>query len=98
METQNSGKKALDSIERAWLGFRVFNMPFSEAEEVIDDYVAKGDYDPESVEIFKQQLDTQRHIQEKSVELLSTSAQIMRLVVSAVIKNIPQDPGEDREA
>jgi hypothetical protein len=90
MEQQNSGTKALDSIERARLGFKVFNLPFAEAEEVIDTYVSGGGYDPDSVELFKEQLDTQRHIQEKSVELFSTSAEIIRLVVSALIKNIPQ--------
>ena len=95
MEQQNSGKKVLDSIERARLGFRVFSLPFAEAEEVIDAYVSGGDYDPACVELFKDQLDTQRHIQEKSVELLSTGAQILRLVVGALIKNIPQPPTEE---
>ncbi|MGB7511498.1 MAG: hypothetical protein WBP54_09455 [Pelodictyon phaeoclathratiforme] len=95
MEQQNSGKKVLDSIERARLGLRVFSLPFAEAEEVIDDYVSGGDYDPACVELFKDQLDTQRHIQEKSVELLSTGAQILRLVVGALIKNIPQPPTEE---
>ncbi len=90
MEQQDSGKKVLDSIERAKLGIKVFNLPFDEAEEVIDDYVSGGDYDPASVELFKEQLDTQRHIQEKSVELLSTGAEILRLVVNAVVKNMPQ--------
>jgi hypothetical protein len=74
-------------------------LPFAEAEEVIDDYVSQGDYDPASVELFKDQLDTQRHIQEKSVELLSTGAQILRLVVGAFIKNIPQTPsGESSDS
>jgi hypothetical protein len=95
MAQQNSDKKVLDSFERARLGFRVFNLPFAEAEEVIDDYVSKGDYDPTCVELFKDQLDTQRHIQEKSVELLATGAQILRLVVGAFIKNIPQSSSED---
>lgn len=95
MEQQNSGKKVLDSIERARLGLRVFSLPFAEAEEVIDAYVSGGDYDPACVELFKDQLDTQRHIQEKSVELLSTGAQILRLVVGALIKNIPQPPTEE---
>ena len=90
IEQQDSGKKVLDSIERAKLGIKVFNLPFDEAEEVIDDYVSGGDYDPASVELFKEQLDTQRHIQEKSVELLSTGAEILRLVVNAVVKNMPQ--------
>jgi len=71
MEQQNTGMKVLDSLERAKLGFRVFNMPFNEAEEVIDAYVSQGNYDPASVELFKDQLDTQRHIQEKGAELLS---------------------------
>ncbi len=90
MEQQNTGKKVLDSMERAKLGIRVFNLPFDEAEEVIDAYVSGGDYDPDSVELFKVQLDTQRHIQEKSVELLSTGAEIVRLVVNALVKNMPQ--------
>lgn len=95
MEQQNTGLKVLDSLERAKLGFRVFNMPFDQAEEVIDDYVSQGNYDPESVELFKDQLDTQRHIQEKSAELISTSAQILRQVVSSVIKNWPKPPEEN---
>jgi hypothetical protein len=70
-------------------------MPFDEAEEVIDAYVSQGNYDPASVELFKDQLDTQRHIQEKGVELLSTSAQILRQVVSSVIKNWPKPPEEN---
>ncbi len=90
MEQQNSGRKALDSFEKAKLGLKVFNMPFAQAEEVIDDYVSEGDYDPACVEQFKEQLDTQRHIQEKSVELLTTSSQILRLVVGAFIRNMPQ--------
>jgi hypothetical protein len=95
MEQQSSDKKVLDSFERARLGFQVFNMPFSQAEEVIDEYVSQGDYDPASVELFKEQLDTQRHIQEKSVELLSTGTRILRLVVGAFIRNIPQPPSDE---
>ncbi len=94
MEQQNTGQRALDSIERAKLGIKVFNMPFDQAEEVIDDYVSHGNYDPASVELFKEQLDTQRHIQEKSVEVLSTGAQILRLVVNAVVKNMPSSTGD----
>jgi len=94
MEQQNTGQRALDSIERAKLGIKVFNMPFDQAEEVIDDYVSQGNYDPASVELFKEQLDTQRHIQEKSVELLSTSAQILRLVINAFVKNMPSSTGD----
>ena len=93
MEQQNTGLKVLDSLERAKLGFRVFNLPFDEAEEVIDAYVSQGNYDPASVELFKDQLDTQRHIQEKSVELLSTGAQILRLVINAFVKNMPSSTG-----
>ena len=95
MEQQNTGLKALDSLERAKLGFRVFNLPFDEAEEVIDAYVSQGNYDPASVELFKDQLDTQRNIQEKGAELLSTSAQILRQVVSSVIKNWPKPPEDN---
>jgi len=95
MEQQNSGKRALDSIERAKLGIKVFSMPFDEAEAVIDAYVSGGDYDPDSVELFKEQLDTQRHIQEKSVELLSTGTEIIRLMVNAFIKNMPHSSDGD---
>ena len=94
MEQQNTGPRALDSIERAKLGIKVFNMPFDQAEEVIDDYVSQGNYDPASVELFKEQLDTQRHIQEKSVEIFSTGAQILRLVINAVVKNMPSSTGD----
>ena len=96
MEQQSSGKKVLDSFEKAKLGLKVFNMSFAEAEEVIDSYVSEGDYDPACVELFKEQLDTQRHIQERSVELLSTGSQILRLVVGAFIKNIPQSSSAQR--
>ncbi len=96
MEQQSNGKKVLDSFEKAKLGLKVFNMPFAEAEEVIDAYVSQDDYDPDCVELFKEQLDTQRHIQEKSVELLSTGSQILRLVVGAFIKNIPQSSSAQR--
>ena len=94
MEQQNTGQKVLDPLERAKLGFKVLGMPFDEAEEVIDAYVSEGDYEKSSVDLFKEQVATQRHIQEKSAELLSTGSQIMRLVVSAFIKNMPQPPGE----
>jgi len=48
MVQQNTGQKPLDSLERARLGLKVFNMPFDEAEEVIDEYVSQGNYDPTS--------------------------------------------------
>ena len=51
MEQQNTGQKVLDSLERAKLGLKVFNLPFDEAEEVIDEYVSQGNYDPASVEL-----------------------------------------------
>lgn len=95
MEQQNTGKRPLDSLERAKLGVKVFNLPFDEAEEVIDDYVSGGNYDEASVELFKEQLDTQRHIQEKGAELIATSAEIMRHVVNAVIKNWPKPPEDN---
>lgn len=88
--------RALDSVERAKLGMKVFNLPFDEAEGVIDDYVSGGNYDPASVELFKDQLDTQRHIQEKAYELFDTGAQILRLVVGAVLKNMPSPLDDDK--
>ena len=94
MEQPSTGQKVLDPLERAKLGFKVFSLPFDEAEEVIDAFVSEGNYDPASVELFKEQVATQRYIQEKSAELFSTSAQILKLVVNAVAKNMPA-PFED---
>ncbi|NTW68559.1 MAG: hypothetical protein HGB23_01765 [Chlorobiaceae bacterium] len=98
MEQQNTGQKVLDPIERAKLGLKVLTLPFSEAEEVIDAYVSEGNYDKASVDLFKDQVATQRHIQEKSAELLSTSSQIIRLVAGAFIKNLPKPEDENRAA
>jgi len=53
MEQQSTDGKVLDSIERAKLGIKVFAMSFDEAEEVIDEYVSEGGYDPASVDLFK---------------------------------------------
>ncbi|MBM3162850.1 MAG: hypothetical protein FJZ79_05960 [Chlorobi bacterium] len=92
MEQQNTGQKILDPIERAKLGVKVFNMPFAEAEKVIDHYVSEGNYDAASVAFFKDQVATQRHIQERSAELLVTGGEIMRLVTNAFMKNLPKPP------
>jgi len=94
MEQQNTDQKILDPIERAKLGFRVFTMPFEEAEEVIDDYVSQGNYEQSSVDLFKDQVATQRHIQEKSIELLSTGSQILRHVLGALVQNWPDITGK----
>ncbi|MGB0131534.1 hypothetical protein [Chlorobium sp.] len=92
MEQQNTGQKILDPIERAKLGVKVFTMPFADAEKVIDDYVSGKNYDTASVAFFKDQVATQRHIQEKSAELLATGGEIMRLVTNAFMKNLPKPP------
>lgn len=92
MEQQNTGQKILDPIERAKLGVKVFNMPFTDAEKVIDDYVSGKNYDAASVVFFKDQVATQCHIQEKSAELLATGGEIMRLVTNAFMKNLPKPP------
>jgi len=92
MEQQHTGQKILDPIERAKLGVKVFNMPFSEAEKVIDEYVSGRNYDAEGIAYFKDQVATQRHIQEKSAELLATGGEIMRLVANAFMKNLPKPP------
>jgi hypothetical protein len=97
MEQQNTGQKILDPIERAKLGLKVLTMPFSQAEEVIDAYVSGGNYDQSSVDYFKDQVATQHHIQEKSAELFSTGAQIIRLVAGAFVANLPK-PGEGNTA
>lgn len=91
----HTGQRILDPIERAKLGVKVFNMPFEEAEKVIDEYVNGKNYDQQSVAYFKDQVATQRHIREKSAELFSTGAQIMRLVTDALVKNLPKPPADD---
>ncbi|MEI6756590.1 MAG: hypothetical protein FDX18_03485 [Chlorobium sp.] len=96
MEQQNTSQKILNPIERAKLGLKVLSLPYEEAEEVIDAYVSQGDYDKASVDLFKDQVATQHHIQEKSAELISTGGQILRLVVSAVAKNWPKPPVEGK--
>lgn len=90
MEQQESGRRILDPIERAKLGVKVFSMPWDQAEAVIDEYVSKGDYDPASVAYFKDQVSTQRHIQERGAELLTTGGEILRIVAGAVVKNWPK--------
>jgi hypothetical protein len=98
MEQQNTGQKILDPIERAKLGVKVFNMPFSEAEKVIDEYVSGRNYEAEGVAYFKDQVATQCHIQEKSAELLATGGEIMRLVAAAFMKNLPKPPSGNAPA
>jgi len=97
MEQQTTEGKVLDSIERAKLGIKVFSMSFDEAEEVIDEYVSEGGYDPASVELFKDQLATQRFIQHKGAELVSTSGEIMRLVVGALARNMSKASAPSEE-
>lgn len=98
MEQQHTGQKILDPIERAKLGVKVLNMPFSEAEKVIDEYVSGKGYDDASVAYFKDQVATQRHIQEKSAELLATGGEIMRIVATAFMKNLPKPPAGNTPA
>jgi hypothetical protein len=88
MEQENTGQKILDPYERAKLGLKVLNLPSAKAEEVIDAYVSGGNYDQASVAYFKDQVATQHHIKEKSAELLSTGAQIFRLVAGALVSNL----------
>ncbi len=88
MEQQESGQKALDPIERAKLGLKVFNLPYAEAEVLIDDYVRGKQYDQASVDYFKDQVATQQHIKEKGAELLVTTGQILRLVTTSFFENL----------
>jgi len=99
MEQQSTDGKVLDSIERAKLGIKVFAMSFDEAEEVIDEYVSEGGYDPASVDLFKDQLATQRFIQHKGAELVSTGGEIIKLVVGALAKNMSKAaaPAEEED-
>jgi len=97
MEQQESGQRILDPIERAKLGLKVFNLPYYEAEALIDDYVSGKNYDPASVDYFKDQVATQVHIREKGAEFLVTGGEIVKLVVKSFIRNLPKPQG-DREA
>ena len=94
MEHQENGQRSLDPIERAKLGIKVFNLSLQEAEEVIDDYVRGKNYDQESVDYFKDQVATQQHIKEKGAELLMTGGQILRLVTTSFLQNLPKPPEE----
>ncbi len=94
MENQETGQRILDPIERAKLGLKVFNLPIQEAEEVIDDYVEGKNYDQASIDYFKEQVATQQHIKEKGAELLVTAGQILRLVTTSFIENLPKQPAE----
>ena len=96
MEQQESGQRILDPIERAKLGLKVFNLPFNEAEELIDDYVSGGNYDQASVDFFKDQVATQQHIKEKGAELLVTGGQILRLITTSFFQNFPKQPPAQR--
>jgi hypothetical protein len=94
MEQQESGQRILDPIERAKLGLKVFNLPFDEAEELIDDYVSGKNYDQASVDYFKEQVATQQHIKEKGAELLVTGAQILRVITTSFFQNLSRPPAE----
>jgi hypothetical protein len=96
MEQQESGQRILDPIERAKLGLKVFNLPYSQAEELIDDYVSGKNYDKDSVDYFKDQVATQVHIREKGAEFLVTGGEILKLVVNSFIKNLPRPDDSGR--
>jgi hypothetical protein len=93
MEQQQTGQRSLDPIERAKLGIKVINMPYRQAEALIDEYVSGKNYDQASVDFFKDQVATQNHIREKGAELLATGGEIVRLVMNAFIQNLPKTPG-----
>jgi hypothetical protein len=94
MEQQESGQRILDPIERAKLGLKVFNLPFDEAEELIDDYVRGKNYDQASVDYFKDQVATQEHIKQKGAELLVTGGQILRVITTSFFQNLSKPPAE----
>lgn len=94
MEQQATGQKILDPIERAKLGVKVFNLPYSQAEVLIDEYVSGKNYDQASVDFFKDQVATQIHIREKGAELLVTGGEIVKLITRSFMQNLPK--GIDR--
>lgn len=90
MDQQASGQKILDPIERAKLGLKVFNLPYPQAEALIDEYVRGKNYDQSSVDYFKDQVATQIHIREKGADLLVTGGEIVKLIAGSVMKNLPK--------
>jgi hypothetical protein len=90
MEQNLSGQRILDPIERAKLGVKVFNLPYSQAEALIDDYVSGKNYDQASIDYFKDQVATQIHIREKGAELLVTGGEIIKLVTRSFMQNLPK--------
>jgi hypothetical protein len=90
MEQHPSGQRILDPIERAKLGVKVFNLPYSQAEVLIDEYVTGKNYDPASVEFFKDQVATQIHIREKGAELLVTGGEIVKVIARSFMQNLPK--------
>lgn len=90
MEQQASGQRILDPIERAKLGVKVFNLPYSQAEVLIDEYVSGKHYDPASIEFFKDQVATQIHIREKGAELLVTGGEIVKVIARSFMQNLPK--------
>ncbi|MCE1274082.1 MAG: hypothetical protein HGB01_00380 [Chlorobiaceae bacterium] len=94
MEQHETGQRILDPIERAKLGIKVFNLPFDEAEAIIDDYVSGKNYDQQSVDYFKDQIATEKNIKSKGAELLITGGEIIRLVTTAFFQNLPKPPQE----
>ena len=91
MEQNSSGQRILDPIERAKLGVKVFNLPYNQAEALIDDYVSGKNYDQASIDFFKDQVATQIHIREKGAELLITGGEIIKLVTRSFMQNLPKN-------
>jgi len=94
MEQHATGQRILDPIERAKLGVKVLNLPYSQAEVLIDEYVSGKNYDQSSVDYFKDQVATQIHIREKGAELLVTGGEIVKLIARSFMQNLPK--GMDR--
>jgi hypothetical protein len=90
MEQSATGQRILDPIERAKLGVKVLNLPYSQAEVLIDEYVSGKNYDPASVDYFKDQVATQIHIREKGAELLVTGGEIVKLIARSFMQNLPK--------
>ncbi|NTV66568.1 MAG: hypothetical protein HGB06_02585 [Chlorobaculum sp.] len=90
MEQSATGQKILDPIERAKLGVKVLNLPYSQAEVLIDEYVSGKNYDQASVDYFKDQVATQIHIREKGAELLVTGGEIVKLIARSFMQNLPK--------
>lgn len=90
MQDPKTGKRILDPVERAKLGFQVIAMSPADAIAAIDQYVDGKGFDEEGVAFFKDQVVTQARIRDEGAKLLDTSGKILRMVAGAFVARMPK--------